>query len=76
MHVLSEHIFGLSKVSLLQQFVSFVLCNNGKDHLWIKGGKSVENAIAVLANEGLHLDGEQPIDLDGLSNSSPMNFVS
>ena len=58
------------------QFVSFVLCNHGKDHLWIKGGKSVENAIAVLANEALHLDGEQPIDLDGLSNSSPMNFVS
>lgn len=28
-----------------------------QDHLWIKGGKSVENAIAVLANEGLHLDG-------------------
>ena len=63
-------------MSLLQEFVSFVLCNHGKDHVWIKGGKSVENAIAVLANEGLHLDGEQPIDLDGLSNSSPMNFVS
>jgi len=46
-------------------FISFVLCNHGKDHLWIKGGKSVENAIAVLANEGLHLDGEQPIDLEG-----------
>ena len=24
----------------------------------------MENAIAVLANEGLHLDGEQPIDLE------------
>ena len=24
----------------------------------------MENAIVVLANEGLHLDGEQPIDLE------------
>ena len=24
----------------------------------------MENAIAILANEGLHLDGEQPIDLE------------
>ena len=45
-------------------FVSFVLCNHGKDHIWIKGVKSVENAIVVLANEGLHLDGEHPIDLE------------
>jgi len=35
-----------------------------KDSLWIKGGKSVEKAIVVLANEGLHLDGEEPIDLE------------
>ena len=35
-----------------------------KDRLWIKGGKSVEKAIVVLANEGLHLDGEEPIDLE------------
>jgi hypothetical protein len=31
----------------------------------IKGVKSVMNAIAILANEGLHLDGEQPIYLEG-----------
>lgn len=60
-----EECFAVNSSDIESEELKRTIECTSQDHLWIKGGQSVENAIAVLANEGLHLDGEQPIDLQG-----------